>query len=59
MTEEELAINHERCLMLLGMGTHLISKRIVSEEDRSWWIHAIEEVIYKNNPIPFIPKNKL
>ncbi len=52
MTEEELRTSHQRCLMLLGMGTHIILQDVVSEQDRIWWKHAIEEVVYRNNPIP-------
>lgn len=49
---------HHRCVMLLGAATNIILGRVVSEEDCKWWLHAIEEVVYKNNPIPIGSKEK-
>ena len=58
MTEKEFADKFQRCVMLLGMGTAIILSEKVKEEDKKWWLEAIEEVIYKNNPIPTMPKHK-
>jgi hypothetical protein len=46
-----------RLLLLLGIGTSIIANQQYSSSiDRDWWLLAIDEVIYKKNPIPPFPK---
>jgi len=59
MTEEEFENLHTRSVTLLGIATSIIVRKQVTDDDKQWWLHAIEEVIYKNKPIPELTKNKL
>ncbi len=50
--EELLIIRNDRFALLLGIATALIMNKIINENYREWWINAIEEVFYKDNPVP-------
>ena len=52
MTDDQFADKFQRVLLLLGMGTHIILSSNVKQEDKDWWAQAIEDVVYKNKPIP-------
>ncbi len=55
--EEFLLKRNDNCALLLGIATALIMTKIINEDDRNWWMNAIEEVCYKDNPVPPLHKS--
>lgn len=56
----ELINMNNRLLMLLGMTTHMLQVHFKNypeskKSDYHWFMDAIDEVVYKNNPIPPFP----
>lgn len=45
-----------RLCYLLGIATAMIISPNTCKTDREWWLHALEEVVYKDNPVPPIPE---
>jgi len=61
MTNEEvkeLGNKFQRLLLMLGMGTSIILSKNPTEEDKQWWMKAIEAVVYRDEPIPDWPERK-
>ena len=54
----ELINMNYRVLTLLGIAMSIIDKSCSNKADKDWFSKAIEEVIYKNQPIPLrdLPK---
>lgn len=54
----DLSIKCQRYSYLLGIATAIINHSILENEKKEWFLSAVEEVIYKNNPVPSFTENE-
>ena len=55
---QALINQNSRLCTLLGIATSIITFPDEAKATQEWWNKAIEEVVYRNKPIPSLPGEK-
>lgn len=53
---EKMIENHQRVLFILGVAMSMIMSKCKGDSHYEWLMKAIENVVYKDMPLPELPK---